>query len=78
MKGVDRNPKGDGKKRGGLKVHMLTDIHADTAVFAKISEAKMYDNKFLQHLNPTKGSMLVFDKAYNYYPQFTEWTEEEI
>jgi hypothetical protein len=78
MKGVGRNPKGDGKKKGGLKVHMLTDVHADTAVFAKISEAKMHDKKFLQHLNPSKGSMLVFDKAYNYYRQFADWTEEEV
>jgi hypothetical protein len=78
MKGVGRNPKGDGKKKGGLKVHMLTDVHADTAVFAKISEAKMHDKKFLQHLNPAKGSMLVFDKAYNFYQQFAEWTEEDI
>jgi hypothetical protein len=78
MKGVGRNPKGDGKKKGGLKVHMLTDIHADTAVFAKISEAKMHDKKFLQHLHPTKGSMLVFDKAYNYYSQFADWTDEGV
>jgi len=78
MKGVGRNPKGDGKKKGGLKVHMLTDVHADTAVFAKISEAKMHDKKFLKHLNPSKGSMLVFDKAYNYYTQFAEWTEEGV
>lgn len=78
MKGVGRNPKGDGKKKGGLKVHMLTDVHADTAVFAKISESKMHDKKFLQHLNPTKGSMLVFDKAYNFYQQFAEWTKEGV
>ena len=25
LKGVGRNPKNDGKKKGGLKVHMLTD-----------------------------------------------------
>ncbi len=78
MKGVGRNPKGDGKKKGGLKVHMLTDVHADTAVFAKISEAKMHDKKFPKHLNPVKGSMLVFDKAYNFYQQFSEWTEEGV
>ena len=78
MKGVGRNPKGEGKKKGGLKVHMQTDIHADTSVFAQISEAKMHDKKFLQHLNPSKGSMLVFDKAYNYYKQFAEWTEEGV
>lgn len=78
MKGVGRNPKDDGKKKGGLKVHMLTDVHADTAVFAKISEAKMHDKKFLQHLNPATGSMLVFDKAYNYYQQFADWTQEGV
>lgn len=78
MKGVGRNPKDDGKKKGGLKVHMLTDVHADTAVFAKISQAKMHDKKFLQHLNPAKGSMLVFDKAYNYYRQFAGWTQEGV
>ncbi len=42
---------------------MLTDIHADTSIFAKISKAKMHDKKFLQHLNPSKRCMLVFDKA---------------
>ena len=74
MKGVGRNPKGDGKKKGGLKVHMLTDIHADTPQFVKISEAKMHDKNFLQYLNLASGSMVVFDKAYNYYLQFAKWT----
>jgi len=75
MKGVGRNPKDEGKKKGGLKVHMLTDIHADTPQFVKISEAKMHDKNFLQYLNLSKGSMVVFDKAYNYYLQFAKWTE---
>ena len=74
MKGVGRNPKGDGKKKGGLKVHMLTDIHADTPQFVKISEAKMHDKNFLQYLSLPAGSMVVFDKAYNYYLQFAQWT----
>jgi hypothetical protein len=74
MQGVGRNPKDDGKKKGGLKVHMLTDIHADTSQFVKISEAKMHDKNFLQYLNVPVGSMLVFDKAYNYYLQFAKWT----
>ncbi|MDR2125690.1 MAG: hypothetical protein LBP63_02510 [Prevotellaceae bacterium] len=26
MKGVGRNPKGDGRKKGGLKVHLLPDV----------------------------------------------------
>lgn len=75
MKGVGRNPKDDGKKKGGLKVHMLTDVHADTPKFVKISEAKMHDKNFLKYLNLSAGSMIVFDKAYNYYLQFAKWTQ---
>jgi len=78
MKGVGRNPKDDGKKKGGLKVHMLTDIHADTPKFVKISEAKMHDKNFLQYLYLPAGSMIVFDKAYNYYLQFAKWTEAGV
>ncbi|SCM59535.1 IS4 family transposase [Petrimonas mucosa] len=78
MKGVGRNPKGDGKKKGGLKVHMLTDVHADTPRFVKISEAKMHDKNFLQYLNLSEGSMVVFDKAYNYYLQFAKWTRQGV
>jgi hypothetical protein len=74
MKGVGRNPKDEGKKKGGLKVHMLTDIHADCPQFVKISEAKMHDKNFLQYLNLPRSSMIVFDKAYNYYLQFAKWT----
>jgi len=58
-----------------LNVNSLTDIHADPPQFVKISEAKMYDKNFLQYLNLSKGSMVVFDKAYNYYLQFAKWTE---
>ena len=46
MKGVGRNLKGDGKKKGGLKVHILTDVHSETTIFAKISEAKMHYKSF--------------------------------
>jgi len=78
MKGVGRNPKDEGKKKGGLKVHMLTDIHADTPQFVKISEARMHDKNFLQYLHLSKGSMIVFDKAYNYYLQFAQWTQAGV
>jgi hypothetical protein len=74
MKGVGRHPKDGGKKKGGLKVHMLTDIHSDTPQFVTVSEAKMHDKNFLQHLHLSPGSMIVFDKAYNYYLQFAKWT----
>ena len=78
MKGVGRNPKGDGKKKGGLKVHLLTDVHADSAKFATISEAKMHDKKFLSKLSLNRGSMVTMDRAYNFYRQFAAWTQEGV
>jgi hypothetical protein len=65
MKGVGRNPKHEGKKKGGLKVHMMIDAHSDTPEFVKISEAKQHDKNFLKYLNLAAHSMVVFDRAYN-------------
>ena len=78
LKGVGRNPKGDGQKKGGLKVHMIIDVHADTPKFVKITDAKTHDKNFLHHLNLPAGSMVVFDKAYNHYMQFARWTENNV
>jgi hypothetical protein len=78
MQGVGRNRKDDGRKKGGLKVHMLTDLHSDTVKFVKISEAKSHDKNFLQHLILPKGSMIVFDRAYNHYFQFAKWSQQEV
>jgi hypothetical protein len=78
MKGVGRNPKNEGKKKGGLKVHMMTDAHSDTPEFVKISEAKLHDKNFLQYLNLAAHSMIVFDRAYNHYLQFAHWTEQQV
>lgn len=78
MKGVGRNPKNNGKKKGGLKVHMMIDAHSDTPSFVKISEAKQHDKNFLKYLNVAAHSMIVFDRAYNHYLQFAKWTEQMI
>lgn len=78
MKGVGRNPKNEGKKKGGLKVHMMIDAHSDTPAFVKISEAKQHDKKFLQYLQLAAHSMIVFDKAYNHYLQFARWTDQKV
>jgi len=78
LKGVGRNPKNDGKKKGGLKVHMLIDAVQSIAKFVRITEAKVHDKNFLKEIQPPPYSMLVFDKAYNYYLQFAKWTENKI
>jgi hypothetical protein len=78
LKGVGRDPKNDGKKKGGLKVHMLIDAVQSVAKFVRITEAKMHDKNFLKDIRVPAFSMLVFDRAYNYYRQFGIWTGANI
>jgi hypothetical protein len=78
LKGVGRNPKGDGKKKGGLKVHMLIDAVQSVGRFIKITEAKVHDKNFLKSLELISHSMIVFDRAYNYYHQFAIWTQKQV
>ena len=78
LKGVGRNPKGDGKKKGGLKVHMLIDAVQSVGRFVKITAAKVHDKNFLKRLELISHSMIVFDRAYNYYHQFALWTNQQV
>lgn len=78
LKGVGRNPKNDGKKKGGLKVHMLIDAVQSVGRFIKITEAKVHDKNFLKELELISYSMVVFDRAYNYYHQFALWTSKSV
>jgi hypothetical protein len=78
LKGTGRNPKGDGKKKGGLKVHMLIDAVQSIGRFVKITEAKVHDKNFLKEIALISHSMVVFDRAYNYYHQFAVWTQKNV
>lgn len=78
LKGVGRNVKGEGRKKGGIKVHMLIDAVQQVGRFIKISEAKMHDKNFLTELNIERNCMIVFDKAYNHYQQFAKWTKNGV
>ena len=44
----------------------------------RITEARVHDKNFLSDIKVPEYSMLVFDKAYNYYRQFAEWSAKNI
>ena len=46
FKGVGRNPKDGGKKKGGLKVHMLIDALQGVGKFVKVTAAKSMTASF--------------------------------
>ena len=78
LKGVGRNPKGNGKKKGGLKVHMLIGAVQSVGRFIKITAAKVHDQDFLKSLELISHSMIIFDRAYNYYQQFAVWSKRQV
>lgn len=78
LKGVGRNPKNNGKKKGGVKAHMLIDAKEGIAKFVRITAAKVHDSTFLKFIDLPKNSFVVFDKAYNKYKMFAEWTLRKI
>jgi len=77
LKGVGRNPI-DGKKKGGIKMHTMINALEDVPCLVRFSSAATHDHTFLKGLNLEKGSFVVFDKAYNDYLQYFQWTENDI
>jgi IS4 transposase len=57
---------------------MLIDAVQSVGRFVKITAAKVHDKNFLKSLELISHSMIVFDRAYNYYHQFALWTEQQV
>lgn len=55
---------------------MLIDAVQSVGRFIKITAAKVHDKNFLKELELISHSMVVFDRAYNYYHQFAIWTSK--
>ena len=77
MKGAG-SYKDSGKKKGGVKAHMMVDAAHDIPAFIYITPGKEHDLVFLQKLHVPDHSRLVMDKAYINYKQFKSWGERNI
>ena len=77
LKGVGRNPI-NGKRKGGIKMHTMINALEDVPCLVRFSSAAKHDHTFLKDLKLEKGSFVVFDKAYNDYRQYLEWTAQDI
>jgi len=68
----------NGKSKGGIKSHQKLDLQAGIPVKVYHSSAKEHDSLFIQHQDVVnKGEIAVFDKAYNNYKLFDEWTKND-
>ncbi|MBM2816143.1 MAG: family transposase [Ignavibacteria bacterium] len=77
LKGVGRNPI-NGKKKGGIKMHTMINASEDVPILVRFTSAATHDHTFLKNLDLKKGSIVVFDKGYNDYIQYLQWSLEGV
>lgn len=75
FKGAGRNSL-NGKKKGGLKIHTKMPLSGFAPDFIDLTEAASNDKNFLGQLNPTSGTIYVFDKGYVNYKVWEQWTKQ--
>jgi IS4 transposase len=56
----------------------MINAQEDVPCLVRYSSAATHDHAFLKELNLEKGSFVVFDKAYNDYLQYLQWTKEDV
>ena len=68
----------NGKKKGGVKAHVLMRAKNDVPGFVRITKGKESDHRFLSSIHLPQGSIVVFDKGYRSYAHFIGWTKQKI
>lgn len=68
----------NGRRKGGLKVHMAVPLYEQSPCVVHIDEGADNDLVFHKHLTLPSGSTAIFDRGYRSYPQFNLWTHMDI
>jgi len=66
------------RAKGGVKVHVLLDHGDYMPAFVRITEARRHDRGVAKLLNLPAESIVAFDRAYNDYGLFRQWTEARV
>lgn len=77
LKGTGQ-PKLNGRRKGGIKVHTLLRSDQDVPCMIRYSAAAACDTKFLKSVNLPEGSLVVFDRGYPDYQTYNRFTSEQI
>ena len=68
----------NGKRKGGLKVHMAVQEKQTVPSIIHLSQAACNDISFTKYLNLPSGSTLIMDRGYRSYQQFNDWTANQV
>ena len=68
----------NGKRKGGVKAHMLIKADEDVPCLMRITAAVAHDSPFMKFVDLPEGSIVTFDKGYNDYKQYAKWSEQKV
>jgi hypothetical protein len=68
----------DGRRKGGLKVHMAVPLYEHSPCIIHIGDGAAGDRSFHPYLTLPSGSTLIMDRGYRSYSQFNKWTAMNI
>lgn len=68
----------NGKKKGGIKAHLLMRAKDNVPCFVRLTEGKENDRKFLPYVHLPANSIVVMDRGYNNYGQLRNWTRQAV
>jgi len=66
------------RAKGGVKAHGLLDHDDYLPAYGLITEAKTSDVRVAQSLDLNAGSIVAFDRGYNDYALFGQWTDRGV
>lgn len=68
----------NGRKKGGIKAHLLVRAKDNLPCFVRLTEGKENDRKFLPYVHLPAYSIVVMDRGYNNYKQLRDWTQQKV
>ncbi len=68
----------NGRKKGGIKAHVLMRAKDELPCFTVLTEAACSDRKFMQKMPLQPGSIIAMDRAYVNYTVMKDWTQNDI
>lgn len=77
LTGAGRPPV-SGKKKGGIKVHTILNAKEDVPQVVYYSSAVQNDGPFLNKMGVNPGDIVVFNRGYNNYQRYRDWSKEGI
>lgn len=77
LKGAGSIPK-NGKRKGGVKAHVLLQADSDVPRFIKITASSKNDKILMGLIELPAHSILTFDRAYRHYKIWDAWSKNKI